>query len=192
MRKIITATAVALLIAITSACSVRTGADKAAQEVTEQESSAVQNGVADLGRNQPIPQFDYSQIRQTVIEVETAQATGAVTTSAFYLEGVGLVEWCPSIGVPVAATTQLSNPTTYVDIPGDRTYEKFPLPQPEPTGVYPGDTSATYVLCVDDNGKPFAHYWEGYTVNDVGVREYPADKRVTLVGDPTMEFSGGK
>jgi hypothetical protein len=61
---------------------------------------------------QPIPFFPFSQIRQTVIEAEAIDALGVATTTFFFVPGIDHpVYSCPSIGVPVPATDQLSNPS---------------------------------------------------------------------------------
>lgn len=145
-----------------------------------------------LSDSQQIPTFDYSQERQTLIDVESARATGAVTTTAFYLEGVGLVEWCPSIGAPVASTSQLSASKQWVDLPGDNTRDRLEVDQGEPVGVYVGQSSGTWTLCLDDGGKKFAVYWEGYVHSTVGVvSSYPADKRLVITSS-TYNFTDKK
>lgn len=153
------------------------------------EQQAVQNGFSRLASSQQIPSFDWSQERQTLIDVESARATGATTTTAFYLEGVGLVGWCPSIGAPVASTYQLSASKQWVDLPGDGTRSLVDIDQGEPTGVYVGPSSGTWTLCLDDNGKKFAKYWEGYVDSTIGVvSSYPGDKRV-IITSATFKFT---
>lgn len=158
-------------------------------ETAKQEQDAVQTGFNRLNNSQQIPTFDWSQERQTVIDVETIRATGATSTTAGYLEGIGMIWWCPSAGAPVASTYQLSGSTQYADLPGDGSRELLPLDQGEPTGVYVGPSSGTWTLCLDDNGKKFAKYWEGYVDSTVGiVTSYPADKRV-VISEATFIFT---
>ena len=158
-------------------------------ETAKQEQDAVQTGFNRLNNSQQIPTFDWSQERQTVIDVETIRATGATSTTAGYLEGIGMIWWCPSAGAPVASTYQLSGSTQYADLPGDGSRELLPLDQGEPTGVYVGPSSGTWTLCLDDNGKKFAKYWEGYVDSTVGiVTSYPADKRV-VISEATFKFT---
>lgn len=158
-------------------------------ETAKQEQDAVQTGFNRLNNSQQIPTFDWSQERQTVIDVETIRATGATSTTAGYLEGIGMIWWCPSAGAPVASTYQLSGSTQYADLPGDGSRELLPLDQGEPTGVYVGPSSGTWTLCLDDNGKKFAKYWEGYVDSTVGiVTSYPADKRV-VIDEATFKFT---
>lgn len=153
------------------------------------EQQAVQTGFNRLNDAQPIPQFDFSQERQTVIDVETARANGAITTTQGYLEGVGMVWWCPSIGAPVPGTYQLSGSTQYVDLPGDNTRSRFEVEQGEPTGIYVGESTGTWTLCLDDAGKKFAVYWEGYVKSTIGrVDGLPGDRR-ERIGQATFSFT---
>lgn len=185
-RRVVVAFAVVAVLA--SACTSSKEAKKGG-ETAKQEQVAVQTGFNKLSNSQPIPVFDYSQERQTVIDVETIRATGATSTTAGYLEGIGLIWWCPSTGAPVPSTYQLSGTTQYVDIPGDDTKSLFAVDQGEPTGVYIGPSSGTWTLCLDDNGKKFAKYWEGYVDSTVAiVTTYPADKRIR-VNEVTYKFS---
>ena len=170
-------------------CTQRNKANKAAGQNAAGEQQAISSGFGRLSNSQPIPSFDWSQERQTLIDVERARATGTTTTSSGYLEGVGLVWWCPSIGAPVPSTYQLSAADQWVDIPNDHSSERFQLEQGEPTGVYVGESAGTWTLCLDDNGKKFAKYWEGYVESTVGVvSNYPADKRV-VISSATFQFT---
>lgn len=190
MNKRITATILAAgLLLSGAACNLNSKDQKQAGKNAAEEQKAVSDGFSRLSNSQQIPSFDWSQERQTLIDVEKARATGAVTTTAFYLEGVGLIGWCPSIGAPVASTYQLSADQQYVDLPGDHTTDRVQVQQGEPTGVYVGSSSGTWTLCLDNNGKKFAKYWEGYVDSTVGVvSSYPADKRIVITS-ATFDFT---
>lgn len=163
--------------------------NKAAGKDHAAEQKAVSDGFNRQEKSQPVPTFDWSQVRQTLIDVEGAQATGATTTTAFYLEGIGLIGWCPSIGAPVASTAQLSASKQFVDLPGDHTNSLVEVDQGEPTGIYPGASTGTWTICLDDNGKKFGHYWEGYVASDIGINSsFPADKRVKITSS-TYNFT---
>lgn len=172
----------AALALLSTACATtkdqrKGGANAAAEQ------QAVSDSFSRLSKSQPVPSFDWSQQRQTAIDVESAQATGAVTTTAGYLEGVGLIWWCPSIGAPVASTSQLSASKQWVDLPGDHTTGRVEVDQGEPTGIYVGQSSGTWTICLDNNGKKFPVYWEGYVHSTIGViSNYPADKRINVTG----------
>ena len=183
----------AALIAISTvlfgACFKQNKQAKEGGRNAQAEASAVQSGFTRLVKSQPIPVFDFSQERQTLIDVETIRATGATSTTAFYLEGVGLIGWCPSIGAPVPSTYQLSNSVQYVDIPDDGERSKYPIDQGEPTGVYVGESSGTWTICVDDNGRKFGKYWEGCVDSTVAiVTTYPPEQRI-MPSDVTYQFT---
>jgi hypothetical protein len=140
---------------------------------------------------QPVPQFDWSQLRQNLIEINTAQAETTQTTSFFFNLGTDApVSSCPSIGFPIASTAQLTNPEQAIDpFRGDN--GGVTVPQIEQTGVYTGDSSGTYVICVDPAGTPYAFYWEGYVATVTGPAIF-ADGEITLTGAPTFDFSDGE
>ena len=105
--------------------------------------------------SQPVPQFKYSQIRATAIDIEAAQAHTTQTTTFFFNQGVAAPTFsCPSIGFPVAATTQLTNP--------EQNNSGVPIPQIDPNGIYAGDSTGTYVVCVSADGQTYLDYWEGF------------------------------
>lgn len=179
---------IAAVLALT-ACPSNSDEQKKGGETAKEEQQAIQTGFNRLSDSQQIPVFDWSQERQTVIDVETIRATGATSTTAGYLEGIGMIWWCPSAGAPVPSTYQLSGTTQYVDLPGDESRELYGIDQGEPTGIYVGDSSGTWTLCLDDNGNKFAKYWEGYVDSTVGiVTSYPAQLRV-VVDDITFQFT---
>lgn len=123
-----------------------------------------------MDETQPSPVFNHSQIRQELIDIETAQAEGATTTSFFENYGVTYgapgapkaPASCPSIGAPVPTTDELTNPQQLVRDPNNGSVPgSVILDQEDPNGVYTGDSSGTYVMCVDAQGQVYAHYWEG-------------------------------
>lgn len=175
---------IAALAVFAAACNSGPNSRQDAQnEVARRESAAVAVGQQRMIKSQQIPSFDWSQVRQTIIDAETIQATGAVSTSQGIAMDGSLVWWCPSIGAPVAATTQLTPSQQYVDIQNDGSREKYPVDQAEPTGVYPGDTTGTWVICTDDAGKKIGKYYEGFVDTTIGiVPNLPPAKRVVVTG----------
>lgn len=143
-------------------------------------------------KNQPIPQFDWSQYRQTLIDVETAQANGVATTTFFYNLGSGTpIKSCPSIGFPVASTAQLSNPDQVVSNP--QTSGSSVISQLEPNGVYTGGSSGTYVVCVTPSGAKAIDYWEGDVETEGGPAHWDATKgQIVLDGAPTVKSTDKK
>ena len=167
-----------------AACS--TGTEPEATK-KDQESSA--QSLADLQKAHPTPSFERSQLRANLVDIATAQAEATQTTSFFLLEGVGVVGQCPSIGFPIPTTTQLTNPDQKA---GSREGGYFGLPQVEPTGVYTGDSTGTYVICVDAQGSAYARYWEGYVQVLSGPAEVNSDGQIVLVGPSSFEFDNGE
>lgn len=169
-RKIITSFGLAGALLL-GACSTTDGGgdEEQAQQTLSDQAGAINDGLERQNDSQQVPTFDYSEERQTLIDVLTIRAQGSIGTTSFYLEGIGMVGWCPSSGAPVPSTYQLTPGEQYVDIGGDRTEEKFPVDLAEPTGVIPGDSTATWVVCLDDNGTPFGVYHEGPVNSVIGV-----------------------
>lgn len=189
-RIVIAVVSLLALAAIASGCGWGTNEqNRQAGATATAEQEAISDGFSQLVDSQQIPTFDFSQERQTVIDSETVRATGAASTALFYIEGVGLEFWCPSIGAPVPSSYQLSAAESWADIPGDESRELFPVDQGEPTGVYVGDSDATWVICLDDQGRSFGQYWEGPVGSTVAtVENLPEDKRIQPT-DIQFEFT---
>lgn len=119
-------------------------------------------------KNQPTPAYDWSQYRQTVIDVENAEVHGVATTTFFYNMGSQKpISSCPSIGFPVAVTAQLTNPDQITWVNHDSSRDSGVVAQSEPNGVYTGQSNGTYVVCVAGDGSKYMQYWEG-DVNTIG------------------------
>jgi len=105
---------------------------------------------------QPTPFFDWSQDRDTLIQIyklkNEARQTWTVITG-----WDGRAVWsCPSRGYPLPADAQLTNPLQRV-IGG----EGAVIEQAEPNGLFSSkSTDATYVLCVRSNGEVVPVYTE--------------------------------
>lgn len=175
--------AVALLFA---AASVAAGCGSLSGQSLETKQQA--QDTKSLLLAQPVPHFNYSQLRQNLIELETAQANGVQTTSFFFNQGVrDPIGQCPSIGAPIATTTELTNPQQVVG----NTHGNTSIGQMDPTGAYTGQSTGTYVMCIDGNGKTYANYWEGFVQTVFGPATWnSATHQVQLVGAPSFHFSG--
>lgn len=141
---------------------------------------------------QPIPQYSYSQLRQTLIDIETAQAHVTQTTTFFFNQGVSApIAQCSSIGFPVATTDQITAPSYPNQNVGGA--DDPVVPQIDPNGVYTGDSSGTYVVCVANNGTTYAQYWEGFvdTVSGPAVWNKTTNA-VQLTGPSSAKFKVGK
>jgi hypothetical protein len=139
---------------------------------------------------QPVPTFAWSQLRQNLIELETAQADTTATTSFFFNQGVAdPITVCPSSGFPIPPSYQLTNPEQ-ISSRSDGS-DRVAVPQIESTGVYTAGSTGTYVICIDGTGDPYAFYWEGFVSTVTGPAQWK-DGQVTLTGKPTVDFTNGQ
>ncbi len=189
LRKVLTVGALtASLLAGTAACE-STGSDTPPPSGQQSENNAQDQDTNNLNLNQPIPVFKYSQARQTLINAETIEAEGQNTTT-FGVSNNGLLVWeCSSIGMPVPASAQLSNPSKIVQDPYGGGYRLanggISVDQQDPFGIYTGQTTGTYTLCVNPQGKQYLQYWEGYTDAVSGPATWDtATHQVKLLGTP--------
>lgn len=168
--------------------------DSGSSDSNSAESKQQENISKSLVNNQPLPSFNWSQIRQNLKEIETAEATGVQTTTFFFNQGVAdPIMSCPSIGAPIPTTDQLSNPQQTIDGGNGQGYGLTTVGQMDPTGVYTGSSSGTYVMCVGGNGKTYAAYWEGFVQTVFGNATWSKDThQVEMKGDPSFKFTGSK
>jgi hypothetical protein len=112
--------------------------------------------------NQPIPMFEWSLERDVFIQLYSlrneAVSTYTVVSSQM---GVTLFE-CPSIGYPLAADYQLTNPVApYRYSDGNISATGAVVEQPEPNGLFSSkNTAGTWVMCVQSDGKVYPVYTE--------------------------------
>jgi len=185
-NKFLTIAAGALLVLALAACSEGNKGDTG--DAREREQASINTSFDRVTQSQQVPAFDYSQERQTLIDVLTMRAEGTHGTAyATTFDGT-LIWWCPSVGAPVPSTYQLTNPDQIVGGDGERTEEQV-IPLGEPTGVYTGASAATWTVCLDDQGTPFGKYEEANVGWTSGVvNGLPAEQRAR-VDEITFEFS---
>lgn len=180
--KRITAIAIAAIAAVTLGACAGSGSSRGEEQKVAQEQ------LTQFLEAQPVPIFNSSQLRQNLIDIANAQANATVTTSFFFNFGVvDPVHWCPSIGFPIPGTFQLTNPEQVISGNNGR----VGIPQLESTGVYTGDTQGTTVICIDDQGRGYAHWWEGSVSTVAGPATWDGSA-VVMTGAPTAEFSTGE
>lgn len=186
MKKIKWLMVVVAVLLVAAGCS--SGGGKPASAAKKDQNTAA-IALGNFQTNQPVPVFNKSQLRQNLIDIETAQSQTTQTTTLFYNQGVAKPVWsCPSIGFPIASTDQLTNPQQVISDRGDRNGGNVPIPQIEANGVYTGDSSGTYVICVNAQGQPYAFYWEGFVGTITGPATVGVDGAVTLTGPPSFAF----
>jgi hypothetical protein len=172
-------TAAAITALSLTACTSTGNAGQAA------ENQAQQHDTTSLVNDQPIPHFGYSQIRQTLIDAETIAADGTQTTSFFFQMGLpDPVFTCPSLGMPVANTAQLSNPQQVV---GTGNSNAVTTGQMDPYGIYaPAASTGTYVICVNSSGARYLEYWEGDVMTVTSAATWDKTTHtITVSGAPT-------
>jgi hypothetical protein len=138
---------------------------------------------------QPLPFFPFSQIRQTVIEAEAIDALGIASTTFDFVPGIGHpVLVCPSIGVPVPATDELSNPVVAQwSYSGNDGTAGVGVGQEEPDGIFAGDTSGTNGLCVNSGGGQYLNYDEAYDISVTAPAYWDAaTSTIKITGSPNM------
>lgn len=137
--------------------------------------------------NQPNPTHDWSQYRQGVQDIESAQVHGVATTSFFFNQGsVDPVRSCSSIGYPIPSTAQVTSPWMKMD-----GFDAV-IPQIEPNGVFTGDSQGTYVLCVWGT-KKVPTYWEGNVESEGGPAHWDREtKMIVPDGDPNVTVTDKK
>lgn len=156
------------LLLITALATLAIGCSETAdQDANKREANTVAKMQRKLSVAQPAPTGDWSQLRQNVIDIETAQINTTATTTFFFNQGIGNpIKSCESVGFPIAATNQLTNPEAIAV--KDHNVGVLSLPQQETTGVYTGDSTGTYVICIDPSGKGRITYWEGFVQTETG------------------------
>lgn len=186
-RKALVLCAAVVVAAVSLTACTKT---KSANKQEQRQQSAISKQMV---QNQPLPQFNYSQLRQNLIEVETAQAQGVQTTSFFFNQGSrDPLQTCTSIGAPIPTTMQLSNPEQLTSIGGDHGGAGT-IGNLEPNGTYTGDSAGTFVMCIGGDGQPYANYWEGFvqTVFAPAVWD-EATHTVKVTGPASFKFTKKK
>lgn len=88
---------------------------------------------------------------------------------------------------PIPSTYQLTSPL------GKLKDHDLTVPQLEATGVYTGDTSGTFVICVDPNGKAYSVYHEGDVSAVSGPAHWDNAKgEIVMDGPSSAQFTGSK
>lgn len=197
IKKRITALALIVfgVLALGACTSTTTTGQRAAKDSANNEQQSIADGLINMEKSQPLPRFSWSQLRQNLIEIQTAQSDTTQTTSFFFNQGVQEpVQSCPSIGFPIPGTTQLSNPDQKItDVGRSAGSGNVTIPQIDPNGVYSGDSTGTYVLCIDATGHPYANYFEGFVQTVTGPAQWNVTKHeVELTGPPSFAFTKGK
>jgi hypothetical protein len=168
-RRVAAVGAAALLAASLAACS-SSGTGAAPPSGNALSNAEQANSFQHLVFTEPLPGFPYSQIRQGLIEVEAIESLGISSTTFVFVPGIQHpVFVCPSVGVPIPVTDQLSNPVVAQWSSGS-TSDSYSVAgvgvgQPDPDGIFQGDSTGTNSLCLDGAGSQFDFYNEAYDLS---------------------------
>lgn len=180
---------VGLVVTTTTACNLEDSGKKDNKNAEERERDATGRAMDRMTQSQQVPEFDFSEERQTLVDVLTVRANSTHGTAMVYNFDGSLRWWCPTIGAPVPSTYQLTNPWQVEWRSGSGGDDASAITsRAEPTGVYSADSQATWVKCVDDNGTAFGKYAESDVEWASGVVSgLPEETRVRL-DEITYEF----
>lgn len=118
------------------------------------ERATVENAQNRMVTNQPPPAYEWSLERHLMINLYNGRNRAVATYTFVRNQFTGkIMSRCQSIGFPIPATTQLTNPMKWIG-------QGAVINQAEPNGLYaPSSTKATFVMCVE-NGKVVPRYYE--------------------------------
>jgi hypothetical protein len=122
--------------------------------------------------NQPVPMFNYSQERDTMIQLYMMRNEARQTYTVVSSQGTGQTIFeCPSRGTALAADTQLTNGLQAIGSGG-------PIEQAEPNGLYSSkNTDGTWILCVRKDGSIAPVYTENKVTQFPFAVRWNAEKR---------------
>lgn len=133
---------------------------------------------------QPIPVFKWSQDRDNLIQIYKMKNEARNTYAVVRAMGTGEILWhCPSVGFPLPADTQLTNPLqTYAG-------SAAVIEQAEPNGLFSSKhTDGTYVICVSEDGSLTPQYTEAKVEVFSRPVKIEDGKVVFIAGAPTMKM----
>jgi hypothetical protein len=94
---------------------------------------------------------------------------------------------CVSKGFPIPYTTSMTNPEQVREYGGQYNGGNVTTGQAEPNGLYPGTTTATWILCVGDDGNVYPQYVEPDVITYVApvkIEEINGKRRIVHIGKP--------
>lgn len=188
-----------LLVIATTAGSCNGHGNTSSKALTAEQKRQAQ-GTQQLEKNQPAPQFKYSQLRQNLIEVKDAEAKGVQTTTFFFQMGdTDPVYSCPSIGAPIDENDQLTNPNQIITQGNlNSSGGNVVIDQMDPTGEYStgGGSGGTYTLCLGADGEGHAIYWEGQVMSVFAPAKWQHEAdgtgHIEITGPASYDFTENK
>ena len=139
---------------------------------------------------EPLPTFQYSQIRFDLIQIEAIEALGLNSVTYGFMPGnnQGPIFSCPSVGLPVPVTDELSNPWQGETVnSGANGNTAIAVGQEDPNGVFQGDSTGTNVLCINSKGQTYDQYTEGYDDTTTAASHWDSSTgQIVVTGAPVM------
>jgi predicted small secreted protein len=165
-----------------TACSTTTGTGKESSQVAQQQKLYVEN--------QPVPAFDWSLERHMMIKLYEARNNAVITYSYVRNLQGQIIFSCNSIGFPIPANTQLTNPNAVQQSRVNEFNYYEVLPQAEPNGLYSStSTMGTYVFCLNQDGTVSPTYFE----SDVEAHTQKLNENGTgLTGESSLKIETKK
>lgn len=113
---------------------------------------------------QPVPFFNWSMMRQVLIDIYQAQNEARQTWAVIVSNTGTPIFSCESEGYPIPVTTQLTNESQIAVTNINGSNYTGVVGQMEPNGTYSGNSLGTYVLCVRPDGTLAPVYAEPYVL----------------------------
>jgi len=150
LKKILLIISLVCIIGLISGCTLENADEIESERVEEQQNIYI--------NSQPIPAFDWSLERHIFIELYKAR-NDAVQTHSYIRNWQGeIIFHCKSIGFPLPANMQLTNPERNMC---DFNCDGNTIPQAEPNGLFTSPSSVgTYVFCINSDGTISPSYFE--------------------------------
>jgi hypothetical protein len=182
MKKIILA-----IMALTFSALFMTGCQTNSQERIDK--ATVEQQQAQYAKGQPIPMYNWSLERDLLIKLYNLRNEKVSTHSVWRGDMSNIEGECTSMGFGMPYDTSLTNPLQHYS--GRSTGEGSAVGQAEPNGVFAStNTSATWVMCIGDNGQIEPVYVEAkVTVYPYPVKIDWVKNRVTKAGKATAVIS---
>mgnify|MGYP006419899843 CR=1 FL=1 len=140
-----------LLAFVLMAAPLMMAEDCTAPSATEAEAQGVARQDAQYLAAQPVPFYNYSPERDYLTQLYNLRQSNVTTHSVWRSYDGTLLFDCPSMGFGIPYDLQLTNPLKIAEYGSHAGYAI--VEQAEPNGLFSSkNTSATWVLCVEDDG----------------------------------------
>jgi len=129
---------------------------------TSQEANTVESQDLIYLRGQPIPIYDYSPERDIFIQLYNFRMKNVPTWTVICSNLGNCIDYCPSLGYPLPADVQLTNPLKSEDAwSHGGSWSPVVVEQREPNGLFSSkNTAGTWVMCVYEEGRVEPVYTE--------------------------------